>query len=104
MSFVIDRDGHRRVVADYYSRAKACRPDWRSVNRCLQVSRSSCASAAGCRQGLQKRLYPVPQPLLGRLPAAPPYFTRATSSGATSLMLDRRTDTVVAVIHDALPR
>ena len=99
---VIDRDGHRRVVADYYSREGL--PPGLAKRESLPPGLAKQLRERGrLPPGLQKRLYPVPQPLLGRLPAAPPYYSRYFV-GRDLVVLDRRNDTVVAVIHDALPR
>jgi hypothetical protein len=99
---VIDRDGHRRVVADYYSREGL--PPGLAKRESLPPGLAKQLRERGrLPPGLQKRLYPVPQPLLGRLPAAPPYYSRYFV-GRDLVVLDRRNDTVVAVVHDALPR
>jgi hypothetical protein len=99
---VIDRDGHRRVVADYYSREGL--PPGLAKRESLPPGLAKQLRERGrLPPGLQKRLYPVPQPLLGRLPVAPPYYSRYFV-GRDLVVLDRRNDTVVAVIHDALPR
>jgi len=99
---VIDREGHRRVVTDYYNREGL--PPGLAKRESLPPGLAKQLRERGrLPPGLQKRLYPVPQPLLGRLPAAPPYYSRYFV-GRDLVVLDRRNDTVVAVIHDALPR
>jgi hypothetical protein len=99
---VIDREGHRRVVTDYYNREGL--PPGLAKRESLPPGLAKQLRERGrLPPGLQKRLYPVPQPLLGRLPAAPPYYSRYFV-GRDLIVLDRRNDTVVAVVHDALPR
>jgi hypothetical protein len=49
---------------------------------------------------LQRRLYPVPSPLVGRLPAVPSYYSRYFV-GRDLVVLDRRTNRVVAIVPNA---
>ena len=53
--------------------------------------------------GLQKRLEPFPDELEGRLPELPHEYERAVI-GVDVLILDRRTQRIVDIIHDLLRR
>jgi hypothetical protein len=99
---VFDREGNRRVITEYYSR-QGLPPGLARRDSLPPGLARQLRERGRLPPGLQKRLYPVPQPLLGRLPAAPAYYSRYFV-GRDLVVLDRRTDTVVAVIRDALPR
>jgi len=93
---VIDREGHRRVVTDYYNREGL--PPGLAKRESLPPGLAKQLRERGrLPPGLQKRLYPVPQPLLGRLPAAPPYYSRYFV-GRDLVVVDRRTQRVVAIV------
>jgi len=93
---VFDREGHRRVVTDYYSREGL--PPGLAKRESLPPGLAKQLRERGrLPPGLQKRLYPVPQPLLGRLPAAPPYYSRYFV-GRDLVVVDRRTQRVVAIV------
>ena len=79
---VIDRDGHRRIVTEYFSR-QSLPPAWRNVNRCHPGCASNCASAAICRPAWRNGS----SPSLDRLSHRFPHFhliTAGTSPAAIS--------------------
>ena len=83
---VIDRDGHRRVITEYFS-GESLPP--------------GLAKRQSLPPGLQKRLVPVPAPLISRLPAVPAYYDRYFV-GRDLVVVDRRTNTVVAIVPDVV--
>lgn len=99
---VIDRDGHRRVVTEYYSREGL--PPGLAKRQSLPPGLAKQVRERGhLPPGLQKRLTPVPAPLVGRLPAVPPYYSRYFA-GRDLVIVDRRTNTVAAIVPNVLPR
>jgi hypothetical protein len=97
---VFDRDGHRRIITDYYSREGL--PPGLAKRESLPPGLAKQLRERGrLPPGLQKRLYPVPQPLLGRLPASPPYYSRYFV-GRDLVVLDRRTQRIVAIVPNVL--
>ena len=99
---VIDRDGHRRVVSDYYRREGL--PPGLAKRESLPPGLARQLRERGrLPPGLQKRLYPVPQPLLGRLPAAPSYYSRYFV-GDDLVIVDRRTNRIAAIVRNVLRR
>ncbi len=51
--------------------------------------------------GLQKRVQPFPDDLEGRLPRLPPVYRRVIL-GADIIILDRRTQKIMDIVHDIL--
>ena len=97
---VFDRDGHRRVITEYYSREGL--PPGLARRESLPPGLARQLRERGTLPpGLRGRLYPVPQPLLGRLPAAPSYYSRYFV-GRDLVVLDRRTQRVVAIVPNVL--
>jgi len=97
---VFDRDGHRRVITEYYSREGL--PPGLARRESLPPGLARQLRERGTLPpGLQRRLYPVPQPLLGRLPATPSYYSRYFV-GRDLVVLDRRTQRVVAIVPNVL--
>ena len=98
---VIDRDGHRRVVADYFSREGL--PPGLAKRQSLPPGLERQLRERGrLPPGLEKRLIPIPGPLAGRLPAQPPYYSRYFI-GRDLVILDRRTDRIAAIIPNVVP-
>ena len=97
---VIDRDGHRRIVTQYFSRESL--PPGLAKRRSLPPGLQKQLRERGrLPPGLQKRLVPVPEPLVSRLPRIPPYYNRYFA-GRDLIVVDRRTNTIVAVISDVM--
>ena len=85
-AIVIDRDGHRRIVHDYY-RTYALPP---GLEKQLH-------ERGELPPGLQKRLTAVPSPLAARLQGLPPYYSRYFA-GTDLLIVDTRSNRIVSVI------
>ena len=98
---VLDREGHRRVITEYYSR-EGLPPGLAKRDSLPPGLAKQLRERGRLPPGLQKRLTPVPGGLNGRLPAAPPYYSRYFI-GRDLVVLDRRTQTVVAVVPNVLP-
>ena len=97
-SVVIDRDGHRRVVTEYFSR-EALPPGLAKRQSLPPGLRKQLRERGRLPPGLQKRLVPVPSPLVSRLPGLPPYYSRYFA-GRDLIVVDTRTYAIVAVISD----
>ena len=98
-TFVFDRDGNRRIITDYYSREGL--PPGLARRESLPPGLARQLRERGrLPPGLQRRLYPVPSPLVGRLPAVPSYYSRYFV-GRDLVVLDRRTNRVVAIVPNA---
>jgi hypothetical protein len=98
--YVFDRDGHRRVITDYYRREGL--PPGLARRETLPPGLARQLRERGrLPPGLQRRLYPVPSPLVGRLPAVPSYYSRYFV-GRDLVVVDRRTERVVAVVPNVL--
>ena len=100
---VIDRDGHRRIVTQYFSRESL--PPGLAKRQSLPPGLQKQLRERGhLPPGLQKRLVPVPGPLVSQLPGLPPYYNRYFP-GRDLIVVDRRTNAIVAVIPDVvMPR
>jgi hypothetical protein len=97
---VIDRDGHRRVVTEYFSRASL--PPGLAKRQSLPPGLQKQLRERGhLPPGLQKRLVPVPGPLVSQLPVVPVYYSRYFA-GRDLIVVDRRTNVIVAVIPDVV--
>lgn len=99
---VIDRDGNRRVVTEYFRR-EGLPPGLAKRDSLPPGLAKQLRERGQLPPGLQKRLTPVPPPLLGRLPAAPPYYARYFA-GRDLVVVDTRTNRVAAIIRDVFPR
>jgi len=93
---VIDRDGHRRVVTQFFSRESL--PPGLAKRESLPPGLQKQLRERGhLPPGLQKRLVPVPAPLVAQLQPLPPHFTRYFA-GRDLIVVDTRTNAIVAVI------
>ena len=84
---VVDRDGHRRLVQEYFTR---------------EGLPPGLAKRESLPPGLQKSLEPIPSALVGLLPPVPPYYSRYLA-GRDLVIIDTRTNIVVVLIRDARP-
>ena len=99
-SVVIDRDGHRRIVTQYFSRESL--PPGLAKRQSLPPGLQKQLRERGrLPPGLQKRLVPVPGPLASQLPRLPPYYSRYFA-GRDLIVVDTRTNAIVAVIPDVV--
>jgi len=100
-AYVIDRDGHRRIVTEYYTREGL--PPGLAKRRSLPPGLARQLRERGyLPPGLQRRLVVVPRPLAERLPPGPSYYTRYFA-GRDMIVVDRRTNRVAAIIPNVLP-
>jgi len=98
--YVVDRDGHRRIVTEYYSREGL--PPGLAKRDALPPGLAKQLRERGrLPPGLQKRLTPVPSPLSRRFgsPSYSRYF-----AGRDLVVVDRRTNRIVEIVPDVLPR
>jgi hypothetical protein len=93
---VIDRDGHRRIVQDYY-RNNALPPGLAKRDSLPPGLQKQLRERGELPPGLQKRLTPVPAPLAARLPGLPAYYDRYFL-GSDLVVVDRRSNRIAAVI------
>ena len=97
---VIDRDGHRRIVTQYFSRESL--PPGLAKRQSLPPGLQKQLRERGhLPPGLQKRLVPVPGPLVSQLPGLPPYYSRYFA-GRDLIVVDTRRNVIVAVIPDVV--
>jgi hypothetical protein len=100
-TYVVDRDGHRRVVTEYFDREGL--PPGLARRRSLPPGLARQLRERGqLPPGLQGRLIAVPRPLADRLPPEPSYYTRYFA-GRDMIVVDRRTNRVAAIIPNVLP-
>ena len=93
---VIDRDGHRRIVHDYYTNNSL--PPGLAKRESLPPGLAKQLRERGeLPPGLQKRMTPVPTPLAVRLPRVPTYYSRYFA-GNDMLVVDNRTNRIVSII------
>jgi hypothetical protein len=95
---VVDRDGHVRVVRDY-ARGGSLPPGLAKRESLPPGLRKQLREQGELPPGLQQRLVPVPAPLAVRLPAVPSHYRRYFA-GDDLIVVDSRTNRVVAVILD----
>lgn len=100
--YVVDRDGNRRIVTDYYSR-QGLPPGLAKRDSLPPGLAKQLRERGTLPPGLQKRLTPVPYPLARQFPARAPYYSRYFA-GRDLVVVDRRTNRIVEIIPDALPR
>ena len=93
---VIDRDGHRRIIHDYYT-ANALPPGLAKRQSLPPGLAKQLRERGELPPGLQKRLTPVPTPLAVRLPRVPTYYSRYFA-GNDLLIVDNRANRIIAVI------
>jgi len=97
---VVDRDGHRRVVTEFFSRESL--PPGLAKRQSLPPGLQKQLRERGrLPPGLQKRLVPVPPPLVAQLQPLPPHFGRFFA-GRDLIVVDTRTNVIVAVIPDVV--
>jgi hypothetical protein len=97
---VIDRDGHRRIVTEYFSRESL--PPGLAKRQSLPPGLQKQLRERGhLPPGLQKRLVPVPGPLVSQLPVLPPNYNRYFV-GRDLIVVDRRTNTILAIIPEVV--
>ena len=99
---VIDRDGHRRIVTQYFA-AGSLPPGLANRQSLPPGLQKQLRERGRLPPGLQKRLVMVPGPLASQLPPVPPYYTRYFA-GRDLLVVDTRTNTIVNVIRDVMAR
>ena len=98
---VIDRDGHLRVVREFYARQAL--PPGLAKRETLPPGLSKQLRERGrLPPGLQKRLRPVPLELARGLPPVPPYYHRYFAD-RDLVIVDSRTNLIVSVIRAILP-
>ena len=97
---MIDRDGHRRIVTEFFSRESL--PPGLAKRQSLPPGLQKQLRERGhLPPGLQKRLVPLPAPLIARLPPLEPRFSRFFA-GRDLIVVDNRTSTIVAVVPDVI--
>ena len=94
----IDRDAHQRVVSEYFA-AGSLPPGLAKRQSLPPGLRSQLRERGSLPPGLQRRLVPVPAPLVARLPPVPTYYHRYFA-GDDFLVVDARTNRIVAIIRD----
>ena len=95
---VLDRDGQRRVVRDYY-RDNALPPGLAKRESLPPGLAKQVRERGELPPGLQKRLTAVPSPLASRLPRLPGYYDRYFA-GNDLLVVDRRSNRIVSIVPD----
>ena len=93
---VLDRDGQRRVVRDYY-RDNALPPGLAKRESLPPGLAKQVRERGELPPGLQKRLTAVPLPLASRLPPLPGYYGRYFA-GNDLLVVDRRSNRIVSIV------
>ena len=93
---LIDRDGERRVIRDYY-RNNALPPGLAKRGSLPPGLAKQLRERGELPPGLQKRLTPVPGSLSARLPRLPGYYERYFA-GSDLLVLDERSNRIVSII------
>lgn len=95
---VFDREGHVRVIREYGNSGSL--PPGLAKREALPPGlRKQIRERGTLPPGLQKRLVPVPTSLASRLPAIPRY-ERRYFAGDDLLVVDTRTNRVVAYVPD----
>lgn len=98
---VIDRDGHRRIVREYYA-SNALPPGLAKREALPPGLQKQLRERGALPPGLQQRLTPVPPALGGRLPGVPAYYSRYFA-GRDLIVVDTRTNRIVSIIAGVLP-
>ena len=93
---VIDRDGHRRVVREYYTQ-QALPPGLARKEALPPGLEKQLHERGELPPGLQKRMTRVPAPLAARLPGVPSYYSRYFA-GTDLIIVDDRSNRIVSVI------
>lgn len=97
-TIVVDRDGHMRVIRDY-ARGGSLPPGLAKRESLPPGLRKQLRERGELPPGLQNLLVPVPATLGVRLPAVPSYYQRYFG-GDDLIVVDTRTNRVVAIIRD----
>jgi hypothetical protein len=95
---VVDRDGHLRVIHEY-AHGGALPPGLAKRQALPPGLREQLRENGRLPPGLQKRLVVVPGSLGRRLPPVPPYYRRYFA-GDDLLVIDSRTNQIVAILRD----
>ena len=93
---VIDREGHRRIVHEYYTQ-QALPPGLAKREALPPGLEKQLRERGALPPGLQKRMTPVPAPLVARLPGLPAYYSRYFA-GTDLIVVDNRSNRIVSVI------
>lgn len=94
----VDRDGHVRIIHEY-ARSGSLPPGLAKRQALPPGLREQLRETGQLPPGLQKRLVVVPPALSRRLPPVPPYYHRYFA-GDDLLVIDSRSNQVVAIIRD----
>jgi hypothetical protein len=94
----VDRDGHVRVIREY-AHGGSLPPGLAKRETLPPGLREQLRENGQLPPGLQKRLVVVPVSLGGRLPPVPAYYRRYFA-GDDLLVIDTRTNHIVAIIRD----
>jgi hypothetical protein len=98
---VIDRDGHFRIVQEFYTGQSL--PPGLAKRESLPPGLSKQLRERGrLPPGLQEHLRPMPPELALRLPPVPPYYHRYFAD-RDLVIVDSRTDRIVALIRAIVP-
>jgi len=93
---VIDREGHRRIVHDYYTQ-QALPPGLAKRASLPPGLQKQLRERGELPPGLQKRMTRVPAPLAAKLPRLPNYYSRYFA-GSDLVIVDDRSNRIVSVI------
>ena len=97
---VIDRDGHRRVVNEYFTNQPL--PPGLAKREALPPGlRRQLVERGQFPPGLRNRTVPPPSALVGRFPAVPSYYSRFFV-GRDLVVEDMRTHRIVAIIPNVI--
>jgi hypothetical protein len=94
----VDRDGHVRVIRDY-ARGGSLPPGLAKRESLPPGLRAQLRERGALPPGLQKRLVIVPTSWNRRLPAVPTYYRRYFA-GDDLIVVDTRTNLIVAILRD----
>ena len=97
-SVVVDRDGHIRIIREY-AHGGSLPPGLAKRESLPPGLRRQLIENGALPPGLQKRLVLVPAPLGARLPPVPAYYRRYFA-GDDLIVVDTRTNRVIAIIRD----
>jgi hypothetical protein len=92
----IDREGHRRVVREYYTQ-QALPPGLAKREALPPGLEKQLRERGELPPGLQKRMTRVPAPLAARLPGLPSHYSRYFA-GTDLIIVDDRTNRIAAVV------
>jgi len=95
-TIAVDRDGHRRIVREYYTR-QALPPGLARREALPPGLEKQLRERGELPPGLQKRMTRVPAPLAARLPGMPSYYSRYFA-GNDLIIVDDRSNRIVSVI------